>query len=220
MFTPGLRACGYKTASGRREWPNRDPIGRLGIFDKPGRKFVGNEQLRKRSLLPMYGFVRNNPVSLFDLLGLSDNCCCDSATINNNKQQLNDRYNQAAGYLNGSRPWPMPEEGDWSCLNVARNVGHFMAPTPPCWTCYVENRRSQNIWYPFGGYQSHDLNAVVCVSHPKSGNPQKIVFDYWHNAPAGEDYGVFANNYPYSGGIDMNFPGGDCFAIWQCLVTR
>ena len=31
MFTPGSRACAYKTASGRHEWPNRDPIGELGF---------------------------------------------------------------------------------------------------------------------------------------------------------------------------------------------
>jgi hypothetical protein len=30
MNTPGLRACGYKTAPGRSNWPNRDPIGEKG----------------------------------------------------------------------------------------------------------------------------------------------------------------------------------------------
>ena len=29
--TPGLRACAYKTASGRRKWPNRDPWGEFGF---------------------------------------------------------------------------------------------------------------------------------------------------------------------------------------------
>src|SRR5277367_2126857 len=36
MFTPGLRACAYKTASGRHEWPNKDPLG------EPGFELVAN----------------------------------------------------------------------------------------------------------------------------------------------------------------------------------
>jgi len=30
MFTPGSRACAYKTASGRGNWPSRDPLGENG----------------------------------------------------------------------------------------------------------------------------------------------------------------------------------------------
>jgi hypothetical protein len=30
MFTPGSRACAYKTVSGRHEWPNKDPMGERG----------------------------------------------------------------------------------------------------------------------------------------------------------------------------------------------
>lgn len=30
MFTPGSRACAYKTASGRGNWPNRDPLEEQG----------------------------------------------------------------------------------------------------------------------------------------------------------------------------------------------
>jgi RHS repeat-associated protein len=49
----GLRACSYKTAPGRSNWPNRDPIGELGGFN-------------------LYGFVRNNPVGRYDPHGLLD----------------------------------------------------------------------------------------------------------------------------------------------------
>jgi len=45
MFTPGSRACAYKTASGRHEWPNRDPIGEKGGLNLYG--FVGNSSLNK-----------------------------------------------------------------------------------------------------------------------------------------------------------------------------
>jgi hypothetical protein len=49
--TPGLRACGYKTAPGRSNWPNRDPIA-----EKGGRN--------------LYGFVDNRPLTRIDWLGL------------------------------------------------------------------------------------------------------------------------------------------------------
>jgi hypothetical protein len=51
MFTPGSRACGYKTASGRAEWPNRDPIGEEG-----GRN--------------LYRIVNNDCINRYDALGL------------------------------------------------------------------------------------------------------------------------------------------------------
>jgi hypothetical protein len=45
--TPGLRACGYKTAPGRSNWPNRDPIGEKGGLN-------------------LYVFAYNTPVNAFD----------------------------------------------------------------------------------------------------------------------------------------------------------
>jgi hypothetical protein len=50
MFTPGSRACGYRTASGRAKWLNRDPI-------------------EERGGINLYGFVRNNPVCEVDPFG-------------------------------------------------------------------------------------------------------------------------------------------------------
>jgi RHS repeat-associated protein len=49
---PGYRACGYKTASGRPKWLNRDPIGEKGGLN-------------------LYGYVFNNPISYVDPLGLA-----------------------------------------------------------------------------------------------------------------------------------------------------
>jgi hypothetical protein len=51
MFTPGSRACAYKTASGLGNWPNRDPIGERGGMN-------------------LYGFVGNQPVDEIDIFGL------------------------------------------------------------------------------------------------------------------------------------------------------
>jgi len=50
MFTPGSRACGYRTASGRGKWPNRDPLGELGGLN-------------------LYGFTDNNPLNRVDIDG-------------------------------------------------------------------------------------------------------------------------------------------------------
>ena len=52
MFTPGSRACAYRTASGRAKWPNRDPLGEVGGFN-------------------LYGFVGNNAIQFHDPLGLA-----------------------------------------------------------------------------------------------------------------------------------------------------
>jgi len=47
IFTPGSRACGYKTPSGRTKWPSRDPIGQEGGWN-------------------LYGFVGNAPIDSYD----------------------------------------------------------------------------------------------------------------------------------------------------------
>ena len=47
---PGSRVCAYKTASGRGEWPNRDPFEEAGGIN-------------------LYGFAANDPISDIDPLG-------------------------------------------------------------------------------------------------------------------------------------------------------
>lgn len=54
MNAPGLRACAYKTASGRREWPNRDPLG-------------------EHAGVNLYRYLYNSPLDYFDPLGTD--CC-------------------------------------------------------------------------------------------------------------------------------------------------
>jgi hypothetical protein len=164
-----------------------------------------------------YAFASNDPLNRNDLFRVYDNCCCDTATVEKNKAALIDRCNAAAGYLNPSRPSPMPEEASWSCLSVALLIGKFMMPIPPCWTCYVEQRWADHATltfvpkpYPHFERIIHDLNVVMCVSHPKSGAPEKVVFDYWHNAPAAEPYSAFTAKYPKPGSVYPTFQECDC----------
>ncbi len=53
MFTPGSRACGCRTASGRAKWLNRAPIGELGGLN-------------------LYGYVSNDPLDRYDPFGEAD----------------------------------------------------------------------------------------------------------------------------------------------------
>jgi hypothetical protein len=63
-----LRACRYKTAPGRSNWPNRDQLGERGF-----------ELLRqKQSTLlgdgpTLYVLARNDAINRHDKIGL---CCC------------------------------------------------------------------------------------------------------------------------------------------------
>ena len=52
IITPGSRGCGYKTVSGRHEWPNRDPLVEQGGLN-------------------LYGFAGNDSIDNNDPLGLS-----------------------------------------------------------------------------------------------------------------------------------------------------
>lgn len=60
--TPGSRGCGYKTASGRRQWPNRDPIGEQGGYNQ-------------------YGFVANRPTYGYDPQGLTIYVCSRKSNL-------------------------------------------------------------------------------------------------------------------------------------------
>jgi hypothetical protein len=68
MFTPGLPACAYKTASGRGEWPNRDPIEEAGGLN-------------------VYAFVSGDPINKIDKFGLA------SSTTPGVPHVSNDRHN-------------------------------------------------------------------------------------------------------------------------------
>lgn len=88
IITPGSRACAYKTASGRGNWPNRDPQDELGfILLRDGKiktisnrispkscLFCGKLHFENKNVLPkdinVYEFTINDPIAGVDFLGL------------------------------------------------------------------------------------------------------------------------------------------------------
>jgi hypothetical protein len=100
----------------------------------------------------------------------------------------------------------MPEDNGWSCLGVSLNIGHFMEPAPHCWTCYIADHWTKRL----GLFNYDDLNVIVCESHPKTGSPQKIVFDYWDLAPPAQDYSVYLSNHPDQRSPDSPLKSADC----------
>ena len=74
--TPGLRPCGYKTASGLGKWPNRDPISNQGfIITLVHHPIIQSAQLvftavGDDSHMGGYNFLNDSPINKYDSLGL------------------------------------------------------------------------------------------------------------------------------------------------------
>jgi hypothetical protein len=86
IITPGFRACGYKSASGRRQWLNRDPLGDLAalpnfvpLLNRP----IGSDSdnvisadgllnLWCKINLNLYGAMANDPLNFFDPYGFCE----------------------------------------------------------------------------------------------------------------------------------------------------
>jgi hypothetical protein len=67
MFTPGLRACGYKSASGLGKWPNRDPLNERGFELIASKPETSKTTFSDRILIALAFFQQKNPV-LFESL--------------------------------------------------------------------------------------------------------------------------------------------------------
>jgi hypothetical protein len=177
----------YSPTAGR--WVNRDPIGEIGFHVQTQGALGGG---MSQNLIAgnigenFYLFVHNNPLTIYDILGL----CCGT------KQDLIDRYNDGANYLKG-RYVPSGAEGDYSCFNINFNILlYIQQKCIDCWTCRLEHRSRfvllLNRWY--------DHWAVVCKSDETR---EELLFDYWGNRPAGENPNTwFRARYTALGGYN------------------
>lgn len=64
----GSRGCAYKTASGRHEWPNQDPLGDEVLLRQASKGLnpIIVAMLRREALANPYGFVHNTPLNAVD----------------------------------------------------------------------------------------------------------------------------------------------------------
>ena len=167
----------YNPSTGR--WPSRDPIGEPGfeVSRKPSRKSA--------SIQPdLYLFVHNDAVNRADFHGL---CCCDAATIAKQMQDLLGRYALAENHLEGRNiPRGQGHWSDYSCANINGAIGNFMAPSPFCWRCRLQELEEKWIW---PSLPQNDHWVIICNSTPASAfSVQTITFDYWGNGSGQAGY--------------------------------
>jgi RHS repeat-associated protein len=172
------------------------------VYSSVARRWFTRDPLGERGGLNTCAFAVNNPVSQIDVLGLQalggrsrpDFSCCDKETTDKGKQDLIDYYNAAKDYLEAmGAPHQGSPCGPTSCLSYALYIHKFLRPLPNCWVCWVENRRQK----PSPWHETWDENAVVCESRLNGEPSERIIFDYYANRPAGENYyGWFVTAYP------------------------
>jgi len=138
-------------------------------------------------------------------------CCCDYKKIQEGRQWLINAYNEAKAFLDASgvKRDPYGEVGV-SCHDSNLAILQYMTPAPPCWVCTMERRRPPKpVGYPLVDWW--DENFIVCVSVPRG---YTIVFDWFMDRPAGEDYVSYIKDFPY-------FEHRDNWAVWNdCSNVR
>jgi RHS repeat-associated protein len=142
----------------------------------------------------------------------SYNCsCCTADMITDGKNELMSRYKAGRDYLNEMGVLPDAEPGNRpnraSCYEANSQIMRFMSPTPPCWTCWIENRRPSlgpldALLVLLGLKSWWDENAIVCTSHPAPGErvlQETIVFDWFDETQGkrnpGDPYSSFVADY-------------------------
>ena len=86
-ITPGSRVCGYKNASGRSNWPSRDPI------EEPGFELLRHGKAATIAA-NLHAFVHNVPISQVDPFGLEPTINMDDTCLNH-YTEINDAFNRA-----------------------------------------------------------------------------------------------------------------------------
>jgi len=208
-------------------WLSRDPVGEksaeefglLEMFgDGVGQRvtgpylFIDNASIGGVDKLGLRGMVPQWPPISADLPPAGyDSCCCDYKKIQEGRQWLINAYNEAKAFLDASgvKRDPYGEVGV-SCHDSNLAILQYMTPAPPCWVCTMERRRPPKpVGYPLVDWW--DENFIVCVSVPRG---YTIVFDWFMDRPAGEDYVSYIKDFPY-------FEHRDNWAVWNdCSNVR
>ena len=172
-----------------------------------------------------YAFLSNDSLDESDYLGLDHNvitgpisvyipppayCCCTTKKLQNGKDELIKRYNDAKAYYDQNGAVRDPNSsgpGRLSCLEANSAILKFMSPTPPCWVCHIERRHHalpEFIWNRW------NENAIVCESHQIDGKSTAIVFDWFDDRPPGDLYDNFVGDYPVFESRDADALANDC----------
>jgi RHS repeat-associated protein len=164
--------------------------GRRYLNTSTGR-WLSRDPIEEKGGLNLYGLCNNDSQNRFDILGMYDNCCCDPQRVSDGEASLTSHYKQADVYLQGQGV-PRGGDDDYSCYEINSKILSFITRAPKCWTCTLERRQRTVV-----GYFLRDHWVVICSSHPKSGPPKEILFDYWKGRTPGEDpNGWFRSTYP------------------------
>jgi RHS repeat-associated protein len=164
-------------------WINRDPIGERGGANN-------------------YQFIKNSPVNINDLFGLTDAiACCDQDAIDKGKAELEQKYQEAIAEFQRRNIYP-GGFGEDSCKNVSAAVGASLQPYPKCWKCSLEAGMKKGFWGP------RDHQTVICTSTPKDGSPgEEVSYDFWAGNQTGEPAKEFRKEWSIPSAPDSQING-------------
>jgi RHS repeat-associated protein len=201
---------GYRYANPNAgKWLSRDPIEERGGYLLYA--FVGNNPISRIDKLGLttgqlelqccrrkqagdpppppsatkgYSPKRNYP-------GVSTGCaltCCDDQTIEKGRMTLRDHYFQAVQAAKAIGLTPVdPGEKGATCKLSSIDFINWLAPYPPCWYCYLEERdRSPNDVNEL----DKDHQVIICNAYGYLGEIRKqIMFDWWGQTKWLKPYG-------------------------------
>ena len=177
----GLNYYGYRyydPVTGR--WPSRDPIGEKG-----------GENL--------YGFVENDGVNRWDVLGLKqsapkDCSCCDQKKIVDQGKGSMDMLYAVLRLTINQKGIELGLFGP-SCKKCAKKIAILFTPLPKCWDCRVEVKRM------FKHVFQWDHAVLVCQALDKQckRTGKQYIYDIWNNKKGGLERSKddFDSSYQY-----------------------